>query len=149
MLRKPIQNLIFIVGLAFASAANANAVMAIECFDQASEYHQVNASILRSIAIKETSSCQNVVRRNKNNTLDIGCMQINSDHLDNLSKYGISIDDLHNQCKNIYIAAWVYKRQILKYGDNWKAVGAYHSRTPSKRDAYAKDVYFIWKKHFG
>lgn len=149
MLRKPTKSLIFVIGLLAAGAANANAVMAIECFDQASEYHQVNASILRAIAIKETASCQNLVGRNKNNTVDIGCMQINSDHLNRLSKYGISIDDLHNQCKNIYIAAWLYKQQIIKYGDNWLAVGAYHSRTPSKRDAYARAVYNIWKKHFG
>lgn len=149
MLRQSTKTLILLAGLILTGVARANAVMGIECFDQASEYHQVNASILRAIAIRESSSCLNLVRRNKNSTVDVGCMQINSDHLSDLSKYGIGIDDLHHQCKNIYIAAWVYKKQIIKYGDNWKAVGAYHSRTPSKRDAYAKDVYLIWKKHFG
>lgn len=150
MFRRSAKNLVFLVFLLPATAmADANALNSIECFDHASQYHDVNASILRSIAIKESSGCRrNGIRKNKNNSADIGCMQINSVHFDELAKFGIDTDDLTDQCKNIYVAAWLYKKRILQYGNNWLAVGAYHSRTPTKRDAYARDVYNIWKTYF-
>jgi lysozyme-related protein Hpa2 len=117
-----------------------------DCFSDASMYHGVNPGILRAIAIKESTDCRNSVVRNSNNTVDIGCMQINSTHLGELAKYGVGANDLLDQCKNIYVGAWHYKKQILRYGNTWTAVGAYHSRTPSRRDRYAMDVYNIWRR---
>lgn len=118
-----------------------------DCFDEAASYQGVNVGKLKAIAIKESTSCRNVVRRNTDGSNDYGCMQINSVHFPDLAKYGVRPEDLMHQCKNIYVAAWHYKNMIMKYGDNWLAVGGYHSKKPSLRDAYAADVYKIWLKY--
>jgi len=74
-------------------------------------------------------------------------MQINSVHLQELSRYGVGPADLQDQCKNIFVGAWQYRKKILKYGNSWTAVGAYHSETPAYRDRYAVDVHNIWVRY--
>ncbi|HEX7724763.1 MAG TPA: lytic transglycosylase domain-containing protein [Candidatus Paceibacterota bacterium] len=118
-----------------------------DCFDDAANYHQVHAGILRALAIRENVRCDGTVRRNTNGSVDVGCMQINSVHFSELAKYGIAPRELLDQCKNIYIGAWHYKKKIQKYGNNWIAVGAYHSETPSRRDRYSYEVYQIFKRY--
>lgn len=102
--------------------------------------------MLRAISKKENRRCDATISKNKNGSVDVGCMQINSIHFKKLSFYGVTQMDLadSDQCKNIYVGAWHYKRMIAKYGNTWAAVGAYHSETPHLRDAYAADVYRIW-----
>lgn len=123
--------------------------LAADCFDSAAAYQGVNADILRAISIKENRRCDATVSKNTNGSVDVGCMQINSVHFQELSSYGVFPDDLldHDQCKNIYIGAWHYKKMVKKYGNTWTAVGAYHSETPKYRDPYAADVYRIWLKY--
>jgi len=117
-----------------------------DCFDSAAAYQGINAIVLRAIAAKENRRCDATIAKNKNGSVDVGCMQINSVHFKELSAHGVLPDDLSekNQCKNIYVGAWHYKKMIKKYGNTWTAVGAYHSETPHLRDAYAADVYRIW-----
>ncbi len=122
---------------------------AYDCFDAAAEYQGVRAGILRAIAIQENPRCDARVMTNRNGSTDTGCMQINSIHLDELSKFGIGESDLRHQCKNIFIAAWHYKKMIILFGNTWKAVGAYHSRNPRHGDPYAekvKNIYFKYQK---
>jgi soluble lytic murein transglycosylase-like protein len=114
-----------------------------DCFDSAAAYQGLNATVLRAISLKENSRCDGTISRNRNGSVDVGCMQINSIHFKELSTYGVHPNDLQDQCKNIYIGAWHYKRMIRKYGDTWIAVGAYHSETPHLRDEYARGVYRI------
>jgi soluble lytic murein transglycosylase-like protein len=120
---------------------------AADCFNEAASYQGVNAGILRAISIKENRRCDATISKNKNGSIDVGCMQINSIHFPTLNKYGVQKDDLLDQCKNIFVGAWHYKRMVVKYGNTWTAVGAYHSETPRLRDAYAADVYRIWVRH--
>lgn len=47
---------------------------------------------------------------------------------------------MFDACKSIYVAGWLLKKKIDKYGNNYKAVGAYHSETPDKRDLYASKI---------
>jgi soluble lytic murein transglycosylase-like protein len=124
-------------------AVNAQA----DCFDSAAAYQGINAGILRAISIKENSRCDATISKNTNGSVDVGCMQINSIHNKELSTHGVRPDDLLDQCKNIFIGAWHYKKMIHKYGHTWTAVGAYHSQTPKLRDAYALSVYRIWLKY--
>jgi soluble lytic murein transglycosylase-like protein len=119
-----------------------------DCFDSAAAYQGINPNVLRAISKKENGRCDATVHKNKNGSVDVGCMQINSVHFKTLSSYGVVPNDLSDsdQCKNIYVGAWHYKRMIAKYGNTWAAVGAYHSETPHLRDAYAADVYRIWSQ---
>lgn len=130
---------ILVLCLMALTALNARA----DCFDSAAAYQGLNATVLRAIAYKENPRCDGTISRNSNSTVDVGCMQINSIHFEELSHYGVYPADLQDQCKNIYIGAWHYKRMIRKYGDTWLAVGAYHSETPHLRDEYARAIYHI------
>jgi len=121
--------------------------LAADCFDKAAAYQGVNVEILRAIAIQENRRCDATVSKNSNGSVDIGCMQINSIHLQELARLDVFPADLMDQCKNVFVGAWHYKKKIKKYGNNWIAVGAYHSETPQLRDKYAQDIIAILRKH--
>lgn len=118
-----------------------------DCFDDAAAWQGVHAGVLRAISLRENSRCDATVHINRNGSRDIGCMQINSIHLPELAAYGISADALKDRCVNIFVGARHYKKMLLKYGNTWTAVGAYHSETPLHRDAYARDVEAIFRKY--
>lgn len=111
-----------------------------DCFDGAAHYQKVRPVILRGIAQVESHDNPHAINHNKNGSVDYGMMQINSIHLKELKKYGVHKADLMNACKNIYTAAWLYKQKIKVHGDNWVAVGSYHSETPHERWQYARKV---------
>lgn len=134
---------------ALTSLAPNAAAYTYDCFDVAAAYQGVRVGILRAIAIRENPRCDGTVSVNKNKSIDKGCMQINSVHYEELAKHGVTPEDLDDQCKNIFVGAWHYRGKIDKHGNTWKAVGAYHSETPDKRDAYAEEVrkiYFRYRK---
>jgi hypothetical protein len=116
------------------------------CFDDAAAYQHVNPLILRAIAWQESRNQPGATHLNANGSTDYGVMQINSIHLVALSRYGIARDALMSPCKNIYIAAWQLRRQIVKYGNTWAAIGAYHSATPALRDGYARQIAAILRR---
>ena len=118
-----------------------------DCFDDAAAWHGVHAGVLRAIAIQENRRCDASVHRNKNGSVDIGCMQINSVHLPELAPFNITKERLLDPCINIYVGARHYRKMVLKYGNTWTAVGAYHSQTPKYRDAYARRVEAIFRHY--
>ncbi|MCA8003455.1 lytic transglycosylase domain-containing protein [Burkholderia metallica] len=111
-----------------------------DCFDDAGAWQNVNPLILRAIAWQESRNNSQATHANVNGSTDYGVMQINSIHLPELAQYGIKRDALMVPCKNVYIAAWHLRKQILRYGNTWTAVGAYHSSTPALRDDYAHRI---------
>ncbi|HEY1995591.1 lytic transglycosylase domain-containing protein [Paraburkholderia sp.] len=117
-----------------------------DCFDEAAKYQKVNPLILRAIAWQESHNRPDALHKNANGSTDYGLMQINSVHLPTLAQYGISSGTLMEPCKNVYIAAWHLRQQMNKYGNTWRAVGAYHSETPALRDQYAQQIVAILQK---
>lgn len=111
-----------------------------DCFDDAASYHSVNPWILRAIASVESEFRPQTVVANKNGSVDRGMTGINSIHLPELARYGIGASDMFDACKSIYVAAWLLKKKINKYGNNYMAIGAYHSETTAKRVVYAAKV---------
>lgn len=97
-----------------------------------------------AIAKTESGFNSNATNINKNGTKDIGLMQINSAHLGELSKYGITERMLYdNPCANVNIGAWILARSIAYHGNNWRAVGSYNTGikgAESKRAVYANKV---------
>ena len=131
-----IASIAVLVLVSFAGTPSAWA----DCFDAAARYHQVNPWVLRAIAWSESHNQPWALHRNENGSIDYGLMQINSAHLDELKSYGVSSATLMQGCPNVYVAAWHLKRQMLKYGNSWEAVGAYHSETPALRNRYAAQI---------
>lgn len=119
-----------------------------DCFDDAAQYHSVNPWILRAIAAAESGFRPATVARNTDGSLDRGMTGINSVHLPELARYGITAGDLMDGCKSVYLAGWHLRKMVNRYGNTWHAVGAYNSKTPSKRDVYSGKIRRIiefWK----
>ena len=78
---------------------------------------------------------------NTNGTWDLGPFQINTCHTNELLRLGVAPEVvLRDGCVNAYAAAWLLRKEYNRTGDIWQAVGAYHSRTPERRDAYIARV---------
>ncbi len=78
---------------------------------------------------------------NKNGTWDLGPFQVNTVHLRELAAMGISPDAvLCDGRVNAHAAAWLLRKEYRRTGNLWRAIGAYHSRTPHRRDAYIRRV---------
>lgn len=120
-----------------------------DCFDEAARFHTVNPWILRAIAAQESGFKAATIVQNRNGTLDRGMFGINSVHLPELARYGVTAQDLMDSCKSAYLGAWHLRKKINKHGNSWRAVGAYHSETPWRRDRYALTIQRIieyWSK---
>ncbi|MHA6893566.1 lytic transglycosylase domain-containing protein [Ralstonia pseudosolanacearum] len=111
-----------------------------DCFEQAGAYQGVNPTVLRAIAWFESKGDPRAVHRNADGSVDIGQAQINSIHFGTLARYGVPQHALTDACVNIYVAAWLLKQKMVKHGNTWRAIGAYHSETPAQRDAYARSI---------
>lgn len=111
-----------------------------DCFMKAAVYQGVNPSILRAIAWYESKGDASVVNRNANGSVDVGQLQINSIHFGDLAKQGVPHTALTDACVNVFVASWLLKQKMVKYGNTWRAIGAYHSESPKLRDAYARNI---------
>jgi soluble lytic murein transglycosylase-like protein len=111
-----------------------------DCFDGAAAHQRLNPLVLRAIAWQESRDQPKTIHHNANGTVDYGMMQINSIQLPVLKKHGITRRALMSACKSVYVAAWLLRTHIEKYGNSWAAVGAYHSETPALRDQYAHRI---------
>lgn len=120
-------------------------VATASCFKLAGEEFHLDWKILYSIASIESSLNADAINVNKNNSVDVGIMQINSIHQHELSTLGIKMDELFEPCKNIIVGAWLLKRSIMSAnGDVWKGVGRYHSATPELQKKYIKKVKHVY-----
>lgn len=118
------------------------------CFDAAATRYGVAPSLLRAIAYGESSNNPRAIHHNTNGSHDIGLMQINSTWLPTLAKKGINTGDLWEPCTNLMVGAWILAGCFEEYGNSWKAVGCYNSRTPRIRDQYASRIQRIHARYF-
>src|SRR3990172_7782256 len=103
----------------------ALALPARACWQEAGSRYQVDPALLHAIARTESGLNPAAINRNRNGSIDIGLMQINSAWFPTLAKYGISTQDVWEPCTNIHVGAWVLAQNMQKLGVNWDAVGAY------------------------
>lgn len=134
--RTPLLRLIAPALLLACSAAHAGG----DCYEQAGAYQGVNPLVLRAVAWHESKGNPQAVNRNADGSIDVGEAQINSVHFGTLARAGIPSRALTDPCVNIYVAAWLLKQKMVKYGNTWRAIGAYHSESPRERDAYARNI---------
>lgn len=110
------------------------------CFEEAAARYRVPSLLLQAISTIESGGNPAALNKNKNGSVDIGHMQINTVWLPVLSRYGISRENLSDPCLNTHVGAWILAKQIAKHGYNWDAVGYYHSSTPDKRLGYSMKI---------
>jgi hypothetical protein len=87
-----------------------------------------------------TRPCCARLRGSNRKAIDVGQLQINSIHFGDLAREGVPHRALTDPCVNVYVAAWLLKQKMVKYGNTWRAIGAYHSESPKLRDAYARSI---------
>ncbi len=114
-----------------------------DCFARAGAYQGVNPLVLRAIAWYESKGNPDAVHRNADGSIDVGQAQINSVHFAELRRYGVPPSALKDACVNTYVAAWMLKQKMIRYGNTWHAIGAYHSETPTLRDQYARSIHGV------
>ena len=114
------------------------------CFEEAGRCYGVSPELLRTIAMVESGMDAQALRRNRDGTLDIGLMQINSRWAMLLGPERWS--HVRNPCYHVMLGAWILRLCIERYGYTWDAVAGYHTGQglsapiPEKRKAAAKYV---------
>lgn len=138
----PLAGLALLCTATFSRAAPIETSLGV-CIDRASHHYKLDPTLVRAV-LRQEGGGKSTVSRNDNGTVDLGPMQINSIHLPELAKYGISRDLLvSNPCLNVYIGAWMLKREISQAKDVWTGIGNYHSHTPYHN---AKYQWLIWRR---
>jgi soluble lytic murein transglycosylase-like protein len=116
------------------------------CYQDAGNRYQVSPWLLWAIAKAESGLDPSALNHNRNGTVDVGLMQINSIWANQL---GETWKSLHDPCTNVMAGAWILSQCMQDYGYTWKAVGCYHSRTPERRDVYALRIATILEQASG
>lgn len=111
------------------------------CIAGAAQYHSVSPSVLLAIVRHESRGRAQTVLRNTNGSIDVGLTGINSVHFAELRKKGVAPEQLLDECVSVYVGAWTLSKKIFKYGNTWKAVGAYHSETAYFNQRYQALIY--------
>jgi soluble lytic murein transglycosylase-like protein len=122
--------------LLLIAAPNAHA-----CWEDAARRYGVNPAMLVAIARTESGMNPDAINRNRNGSVDLGLMQINSRWFPLLRQYGIGEQQLRDPCTSIHVGAWILSQNMQRLGNSWDAVGAYNSSSPALRAAYAQRVY--------
>ncbi|KXV74682.1 conjugal transfer protein TrbN [Acetobacter malorum] len=116
------------------------------CVTEAAKRYRLPELLYRAILLTEGGAVGRT-SPNPNGSYDIGPAQINSSHLPELAKAGISRERLLNDgCLNIHVGAWILARELDGHTPNepaefWRRVGNYNSRTPRYNQAYQRKVW--------
>lgn len=129
----------------FSWPAGAGQIEKDYCYNEAGMYYDVSPILLKSISKVESSYKPNAVNYNKNGSVDVGHMQINSCWKDSL---GTRWNYLGNPCYNTYVGAWILKQCQVKHGNTWDAVACYNSGRPLsalKGDTLRKVTKYVYR----
>lgn len=110
------------------------------CFEEAGAKYGIPPQLIWSISKLESGHNPFLINYNTDGSYDYGMMQINTVNAEELRKAGIPWETLSDPCTNVMAGTWLLAKRIHEYGYNWKGIGAYHSKTPAKRDRYARLV---------
>lgn len=112
-----------------------------DCITQAAQCFQVNPLLIKAIIWHESRNQPQALNINKNKTVDVGIMQINSVHFSSLKSRGIDEQRLRkDSCANVFSGTWILKQKIEQYGYTWDGIGSYHSRTALQREKYVQKI---------
>jgi soluble lytic murein transglycosylase-like protein len=124
---------------AFTTVAQA------DCLDDAALNYRLDPQLVRAIAMHESGMRPLAWNRNRDGSIDIGLMQINSSWLPTLGRAGVDAQSLWNPCVNAWVGSWILSNNVARFGPTWKAVGAYNATSPDKQLRYANRIYAQWQ----
>jgi soluble lytic murein transglycosylase-like protein len=94
------------------------------CFERAAVEYRVSPDILKAISRVESNHNPRAYNTNKNSTVDIGHMQINSVWISVLKQ---NYNYLYNPCYSTRVGAWVLRQCMDQYGNTWDAIACYNT----------------------
>lgn len=101
----------------------------IECINKAAVEYYVPAKLIISV-LKTENGRIGTESKNKNGTVDLGPMQINSSWLPTLYRYGFTKNDVqYDPCKNVEIGTWILSNSIASEASLNKGIGDYNSHS--------------------
>ena len=121
--------LLFCVGVANEKFYN-------ELFIYYGAKYQVPPMLLWAIAKTESNVNANAKNINKNGSIDIGLMKINSIHENTLKHNNLSLKDLYNPSVNIQMGAFILKSCIDKYQISNNALNCYNGKIKDNHYAF-------------
>lgn len=109
----------------------------VACSLGAALAYDIPANILLAIAEQEAGRPGQWVR-NANGSFDVGALQFNTAYLRELSRFGITPNDVAAPgCYPYELAAWRIRGHLRDdRGDIWTRAANYHSRTPRHNARY-------------
>ena len=117
----------------------------LECVLSSAVRYQVPADVLLAIGQHEAGQEGSAIK-NANGTFDLGRAGINSVHLQELARYGVSPQTAayylrFDGCYNYAMAAYLLQRQLVQCQQPyWTCVANYHSRTPRFNLIYQEKI---------
>ena len=115
------------------------------CFAEAAQRYGVDERLLMAIAKQESDFKPHATHTNENGSVDVGLMQIYSQHFKTLRRFNITEQSLLDPCVNVHVGAWILSMAIKEHGPTWRAVGAYNAGGKPEREAdrinYAAKVF--------
>ena len=116
-----------------------------DCILSAGNHYQISPDLITAIIKTESNHQPDAININTSGSEDVGLMQINSEWLPRIQKFGYNRSRLFDPCTNITIGTWILAQEVQRFGYSWNAVGAYNAG-PSKdkalrRASYANRVY--------
>lgn len=146
---------LFCIFLSLCSAAFSSD---LDCFERAGRDARIDPDLLRVIAWHESGLNTHV---EGNNALagfkpgwGIGLMQIDTQNLNYLARYGINRQNLKTDiCLNIYTGTYFLAVALNKTGSIWRAVGAYNAGfrdiplQEARRRQYAGKIRSLYKAY--
>lgn len=135
------------------------------CWMDTAARYNLDPYLLFAVAMVESNLNPRAVNMNRDEhgqvtSADLGMMQINTENLPMLARYGITPNDLAEPCTSIRAGAWILALNIHQLGYSWQAIGAYNvgqKKGPTRdrlRADYARTVYAMydrlrsWGEHY-
>ena len=120
------------------------------CWRLAEDTYGIDSRLLRAIAQVESNFVADARNVNRNGSVDMGLMQINSVHFPRLRKLGVTeMMLIKNPCVSVMVGALILSEMIARYGYNWEAVGAYNAGTAKKNHALRRKYAIRISKIYG
>lgn len=109
------------------------------CFEDAGKKYAISPLLLECIAKTESHLDPTATNKNRNGSVDIGLMQVNSYWI---TKLGLDGDRLiTDSCYNTMAGARILSQCIDRHGYTWEAVGCYNAVSMNKKTAYSWKIF--------
>jgi len=112
-------------------------------FQDAGKRYRLDPKLLLAISLHE-SSCRvtAINKKNRNKSIDVGLMQVNSWWFPQVKKYTPNLNNLYDPRFNIHVGAWIFKQCTNRFSNTAQAIDCYNKGAPraKKTSTYARGV---------